>query len=504
MAGSTGTAVAVTKPRPKFWLPNKWNDRADVVVVGFGGAGAMAAMEAKDAGANVLVLEKAPAGLDGGNTSVSGAGMIWFNDVAGGVEYLRSLYFGDQYVPEEVIRTYVENIVPFPDWLRSIGAQLIHIPHEVTFPMLPGANSLVNEVGFQGRGAGAFKFLKGEVTKRGIKIMYETPAKKLIQNPETREIVGVVAEEKGKTIYVKANRGTVLTCGGFEANREMLEQFTIYHGTPGFIVPLGTPYNTGDGIAMSMEVGAALWHMPFWELGRFGVKQMGLKYGSSPRFPRKHPKVPNVYVNKNGKRFMNEEVLLSHNKEHFAALFFEQASGSYSNLPCFVVGDDKWIKAGPIVDEGYVLTKGLYKWSRDNSQEIKSGLIAKGDTLGELAAKLGINPGGLVQNIEKYNAYCIAGEDKDYGRKDTLVAIETPPFYGAELNLPMVNTQGGPKHNAKSQVVDRDGKPIPRLYAAGELGSLYHMGYNTYGNFAEALIFGRIAGKNAAAEKPHR
>ena len=110
---------------------------------------------------------------------------------------------------------------------------------------------------------------------------------------------------------------------------------------------------------------------------------------------------------------------------------------------------------------------------------------------------------GLVETVNKYNQCCAAGEDPDFGRlSETLIPIKTPPFYAMELTIGNINTNGGPVHNKASQTLDRDGKPIPRLYSAGELGSIFGFLYNSGHNLPEALAFGRIAGMNTAVLTP--
>jgi succinate dehydrogenase/fumarate reductase flavoprotein subunit len=144
-----------------------------------------------------------------------------------------------------------------------------------------------------------------------------------------------------------------------------------------------------------------------------------------------------------------------------------------------------------------------YKWSPDSSAEIEKGWIVKADTLKELAAKIGKNPEALEKTVAAWNKACAAGNDAEFGRDPKKMApIQTPPFYGAEFVPAFTNTQGGPRRNSNSQVLDTNRKPIPRLYSAGELGAIYSWGYQGGGNILECIVFGHIAGERAAAEKP--
>jgi predicted oxidoreductase len=111
-------------------------------------------------------------------------------------------------------------------------------------------------------------------------------------------------------------------------------------------------------------------------------------------------------------------------------------------------------------------------------------------------------PTALEETVSRWNAHCHAGADADFGRTKMLCPIQAAPFYAVELSPSMLNTQGGPRRNARAQIVRPDGSSIPRLYSAGELGSIYSYLYQGTGNIGECLAFGRIAGRNAAAEQP--
>jgi 3-oxosteroid 1-dehydrogenase len=107
-----------------------------------------------------------------------------------------------------------------------------------------------------------------------------------------------------------------------------------------------------------------------------------------------------------------------------------------------------------------------------------------------------------VKTVSRYNEFCRNGRDADFSRrKDTLLPVAAPPFYSAELALTCINTKGGPRHNGKAQTLDKNNKPIPRLYTPGEMGSFFGFLYPGGSNIPEAIAFGRIAGENAA-EKP--
>lgn len=507
------TEKEASKPKP--WLPEKWDDEADVVVVGYGGAGACAAIAAHDAGARVLLLEKAPVG--GGNTGCSGGGMRIPSDVSNAIEHYRALTMGR--VDEESICALAEAIVELPRRLEKWGAELEYFKQqEPTYPLLPGSSSFHQIVHlartarqkeeqegigviFGAHGDQLFNFLEHQVKKREIRIMYETPAKELIQDPVTKEILGVKAESLTGEIYVKARRGVVLACGGFQNNKEMLANFLPYTAQ----LPMcawGTPYNTGDGIVMASQVGAKLWHMTSIELGNFAPRAPSEKFGVGFRLVRQLPVASQaIYINKYGKRFMNESILLSHRKELFEVQYFDHERAEYPNIPFYMVFDETFRKKRPIVGmhDGWWCIHKLYEWSDDNSAEIEQGWIVKANTIKELAEKIEVDSDALEETVSKYNEYCMVGEDSEFGRsKEWLVPIETPPYYTTELCEPIINTQGGPKRNRRAQVLDKNDKPIPRLYAAGELGSFWDPLYENCSNIPEALAFGQIAGEYAA------
>jgi succinate dehydrogenase/fumarate reductase flavoprotein subunit len=192
--------------------------------------------------------------------------------------------------------------------------------------------------------------------------------------------------------------------------------------------------------------------------------------------------------------------------------YFDHEKAEYANIPFYMIFDETLRKQGPVVPKYYlpgqvsgwaVVQNIVEEWSADNSKEVSKGWIKKADTIQELAAMMKIDPAGLAATIQSYNEYGGKGKDPEFNRgAKTLLPIKTGPYYAMELGLTVINTQGGPVHNAKSQVIDVNNKVIPRLYAAGELGSFFGFLYQGGNNFPEALAFGRIAGKNAAEEKP--
>jgi 3-oxosteroid 1-dehydrogenase len=247
---------------------SQWDHEADVVILGTGFAGQVSAIIAHDAGASVLMLEKAPEKHQGGNSRVCGQG-IWcpseavFEDA---FQYLKAMTAGTGYpVPDEYLRFYVRGSHENKAWFESLGATMVPNTKPGTwvpfYPEFPGAAGMASEtdsysVGGKYKGPGkVWNFLEDQIKERKrIKKMYESPGKKLIHDPQTNEIRGVVATSGGKEIYVKAKRAVIMCAGGYEFNQQMIRD---YMHIQDYASP-GSPYNTGDGIKMCMAVGADL------------------------------------------------------------------------------------------------------------------------------------------------------------------------------------------------------------------------------------------------------
>jgi succinate dehydrogenase/fumarate reductase flavoprotein subunit len=502
--GMTALSAAEAKAVNLRQVP-KWDYTADVAVIGYGAAGANAAIAAHDIGAKVILIDKMP--IAGGNSGVCGGNMEIPYTVADAIHYYRELSFGT--VDEEMIRGFAEAMVGIPDLLWELGAFKLKVSKgKPFFPTL--LNSDLKHIRFDPTGKEGVQFLSGLVEKRGIKVMLKTPAKGLIQAPETGDVVGVKAESEGKEINIKAAKGVVLACGGYENNPEMFGYYN-YPGVKDFIFPYGTPANSGDGLKMAAAAGAQLWHTAALQWGGFCAKAPSKHFGVAVGGgrPREAKAQSFVFVNKYGKRFMRETKSLGHIKEPLDVLYFNHATAEYPNIPAYMVFDETCRKKGHITEigkihgHGYANVHKIYEWSDDCSAEIDKGWIIKADTIMDLAGRIKVDHKGLEATISKFNGYCTTGKDLEFARgENSLTAIKNPPYYAFEMGLSLVNTQGGPKHNKYCQVLDPDDKPIPRLYVAGELGSFFGFLYQGGSNYPEAWAFGRIAGKQAASEKP--
>ena len=484
------------------WLPEKWDREADVVVVGFGGAGAATAITAHELGASVLMLEKAPEGEEGGNTRVAAQGYLNVSDVGKAITYLDAMC-GSHSVPPQMVRVWAEEMSKNNDWLSSIGGdpqEHQFPPAGIEFPELPGSDCVHkfhhgDILGY----SKTWEFFERAVKQRAIDVLYETPGQTLIQDGITKEILGIRAVQRGKPVHIKARKAVVLTCGGFENNQEMIRNYLP--GLP-YCYTSGTPYNEGDGVTMGQSVGADLWHMNNYAGPSMALKVPEYKttFSMTPLHFGHEQAGGMIVVGPDATRFTDEKLRTLHGKIKKHGRWVP----SPAPCPMFMVFDHALFTCGPLYDKNPVMGWGRiverYDWSEDNTAELKRGWIKQAGTVAALAQVLGLDPAALEASIRRWNGYCESGKDQDFGRSKMLVPLGTPPFYAIELSPSMLNTQGGPRRNERGQIVRPDSTPIPRLYSAGELGSIYSYLYQGTGNIGECFAFGRICARNAVAE----
>lgn len=467
---------------------------ADVVIVGYGGAGSAAAITAHDAGAKVIVLEKNAEG--GGSTKTAGGSIREYLDLEKAVTYFEGISF--ETVPRGVLQAFVEESAVVPQWLHGIGGEVESLDQRgpqsrrVVFSCIPGSDGIGGRLQVLGSGRhggnNLWMCLSRNVVDRKIEVLFRTSGKQLIK--DERGIIGVIADGPGGEIRVKARRAVILTCGGFEYNADMQRN---YLGVS--FLALGNPGNTGDGINMALEVGADLWHMSGLSCAiGYKVPEFDIPFMHWIR------KGGYLYADQEGSRFIDEAGTDIHSMaEVFAHL--DRETLTFPRIPSYVIFDENTRQAGPIAFiTGWA--REQYEWSIDNSAEIKRGWIKKADTIADLALQIGLKPQVVQATVGKYNISCAGGYDPEFGRSQLLVPLNRPPYYAIAICPALINTQGGPRRNAKGQVLNTHRQPISRLYSAGELGSIWGIAYPGAGNVTECLAFGRIAGRNAAAEKP--
>ena len=507
-------SVLPSKAEARGNLPKKWDYVYDVIVIGYGGAGAAAAIAAHDQDAKVAIFEKMHEG--GGNTAVSSGGYICPTDYEGANKYIKHLFelsYSD--IDEEQVDIFTKESLKLNDFVESLQPGVKQYVYGYAgFQFVDGYES-IRKFRIKGKKRGGdnlFSAYRNAVeTVRNIPVYLNSPAKELIINGEG-EAVGAVVTINGKDCNVRANKGVVLTTGGFEYNMNIIQNYV--KGYP--VYALGNPGNTGDGIKMAQKAGAQLWHMTGTSCP-LGVRVPGLK----ACFQVNMLAASHFWVDQDGKRFVNEKGIDNHARL-LAVDFFDSTRHKYPRIPCYIVFDEKARKRGPITGgatSGYAINRENYVWSRDNSAEVEKGVIVKADTMEELAKKIDVDPSSLKETFEKWNTDIKNGKDTLFNRKlynsktgkPVFEGREAPivsepldekgPYYAAKMYPTFLNSQGGPKRNAKSQVLDPYNNPIPRLYAAGELGSFWGLIYQGAGNNAESMVFGTIAGKNVAKLK---
>ena len=493
-----------------------WDREADVVILGFGNAGANAAIEAADAGASAIILEKMPVG--GGNVAVSAGGYVVPTSVKDYYTYQKTLYeLSQSEWDEEILRVFCEESAKLPEYFQKIAPEAkAGVYGHAGYQQLPGADS-VDKVSLRGvpgakGGDRLFGVLARAVEARNVPVLYNTPATRMIEIEG--EAAGVEARQDGKTIRVKAKKAVIIATGGFQCNPDLMKKYIFGAG----MSYLGSPGHTGDGLLMAQSMGAGLWHMNAVS-APLGVQVPGVKAGIA--LVTRQPAF--IWVDQDGRRFVNEKKLDYH-CSWMAVNNFDAIRHRYPRIPCWMIMDETYIKAGPITSQGasgYAVNREGYKWSRDNSKEIESGVILKADTLSELAKKIGMeDPKVLEATVEHWNKDLKeVGYDTEFGR--TLTAdpkqkaifigrdvkawsapIEKGPFYAMKLVPVLYHTMGGPRHSVKAECLDPYGKPIPRLFIAGEAASIWGLTYQGACANSDAIIFGRIAGREAAKLPP--
>jgi len=485
----------------------------DVIVVGGGNAALCAALSAREHGAKVLLLERAPEDQRGGNSSYTGGG---FRMVHHGVETVRTVVpdlsegeiantdFGEYteeaylddlgrvtrwYCDPDLAETVVRRSTETVQWLHGRGVRFIPrfgryaFKHEGKFKFFGGT---VIEAAGGGRGLVQAEYKAAE--KHGVEIRYNAQAIALLRGQEGVQGVRVVVNRAEEEIRSKA---VVLAAGGFEANREWR---TRYLG-PGWDMAKvrGTRYNTGDGIRMALDIGAQAYgqwsgcHSVSWEryAPDFGELDRPIT-ASRNGYPF------SIMVNAEGKRFVDE-------------------GADFRNYT--------YAKYGRAVLE----QPGSYAWHVFDSQvehllheEYRSKGTTKvhADTLEELVARMeDVHPGQFLRTVRDFNAAIRRSaafnpnikdgrctEGLDLNKSNWANAIEKPPFSAYAVTCGITFTFGGLKIDTATRVLDIADAPLPGLYAAGELvGGLFYYNYPGSSGLMAGSVFGRIAGREAAA-----
>ena len=532
----------------------KWEAETDVLVVGFGGGGSVAAVTAAEEGSQILILEKDTTGEGGGSSRMSGGNFMWIKEgmVEQGVKHLSKI-MGDT-TSEEAIRAYIEEGEKQLDWMddHDMAYCLIPVDSTATFANIEGAEAFQcatictedNPINDEG-GHVFYEWACEQVSKLGIEVIYDAAATELIQDPSTKEILGVKATVGGEEKCYRAKKAVILATGGFSANGNMVSNYL----TPAPMKTVACRYATGDAVKMMQRIGADFWHMNTYNMHGFGF--------SNPEDEMVRSDITlsadggaYIFVDNTGKRWVDESSAFSGNAGHYcnysfmAAPNFNANAVNYGRTPFYCIFDESKRLLNPIYRNTVHGAErpawtGFEEWSEDNSSEIDKGWILKAETIEELAALINENSADegfaleasvLVDTVNTYNGYCEAGVDPEFNRAATvtvsgskgysedadeafrnrdinadgnnLTPLSCPPYYAMRLAPVLYTTNGAAVKNGKSQVLDVDGNVIPRLYTAGVDGSITGLIYSIGGqNWGDVFNWGRIAGREAAAEE---
>ena len=480
-----------THPRRLEDVP-EWDFETDVAIVGFGGAGSCAAIEAADAGAEVIVFEVASA--SGGSTALSSAEI--YMGGSGGTRVQRACGYDDstknmfdylmaaqgELADEERIRLYCEGSLDHFQWLVDLGVPykdselkaraivalsddgLLYTGNEKAWPFRDIATPIPrgHNLQVEGDNGGPLftQILTRQVETRGIRVEYDARALTLVTN-DAGEVHGLVVRIDGDEKLVRARRGVVLCAGGFVMNKTMLEHFAPE--TARIAHPIGNPFDDGAGIRMGFGAGGALLHM----------NQCFLTIPFYP--PSVH--TYGILVNAQGQRFINEDVYHARVAAH----------------------------AQRQVGEGIYLIIGEKRWKQPNM--LGGEIVGTGDTIEELAEDAGLPVENLSHTLRAYNENAARGEDPLFHKSSdwlepiekTFAAVDiTPGRHGNYVAF----TLGGLSTRPTGEVLRLDGESVPGLYAAGRTTCGLPRraeGYASGLSVGDVTFFGRLAGRQAAA-----
>lgn len=501
-AASLGALVGCTagsEPEGETTAEGSWDASYDAVVVGAGFAGLATAITIASAGRSVVIVDNAPEEYAGGNSRVCGQ-LVWSpEDPKTAKDYFLEINHGyTDDIPEAMLDAFIEEASKNKEWIEGeIGVPMKQRP----YPEYPAAASVAAgescfcpEEGMLG--AQLWDPMLEHALDLGVEVLYEHEAVELTLGGNS-EVTGVLVSTIDGEKRIQANKGVALCCGGFENNDVMKSNYLRNPGRP-----IGTPYNTGNGVKMSQAVGADLWHM------HTAMSPYAFDYieYSAPGFEDCAISVSNnatggaIWLDKYGKRFMDEGRDSQHGLGFEAVLYEDSNKLETPRIPLWVVTDDTDVqKAGLFSTTSYINFHEGWKPSVGCVEEVEKGWVLKADSVEDLAAQMELDPAVLAETVERYNAFAAAGADGDFNRAAEKMRVLEPPFYAVSAHPALLNTDGGPRRDADGHIVHVSGEPIANLYSAGELGSIWAHHYQGAGNVGECLAFGRIVGRNISA-----
>lgn len=453
---------------------------ADVVIIGAGGAGLAAAVQANQNGASVIVLEKM--GKVGGNTILAGGALNAVDDRSetaikqnDSVEwhYQQTLSGGDYQGDPVLVHTLVSNAWAGVEWLKELGMEFDESKlFTVTGGLWERAHKPVMPVG-----TGFFDAYNRYIdTHEGVEVLLNTRATEITVGEDGR-VNGVIATgETGNTVTVKANNGVIVATGGFAKSVELRQAYNTQWADLGeSIKSTNHEGATGDGIKMMMKLGADFIQMGNIQLLPLGDPETGSLSGNIEMNVETR-----IFINKEGNRFVNE----GGRRDEMTQALFEQTD----NYMWIVMDSDKY----PTGDEKNNFNESV-------NELIAAGRAVKGETLEELAAAMNVPAENLIAAVEDFNAHVASGEPDAFGRTLYETPIDNGPFYAAPRVPTVHHTMGGVRINQYAQVINENGAIIPGLYAAGEVTGGIHGANRLGGNaLTDTVVFGRIAGDSAS------
>ena len=445
----------------------------DVVVIGGGGAGLAAAVSAARQGASVAVLEKADS--LGGNTIRATA---MYNCVDDQLQHplqimdSEQLFFeetfngGHQKAKPELVRILTSQADEGLAFLQELGLEI-----DTVIDNCLGGEHARGHYSKAHNGTDFIQVLSDACVREQVDFYLNTRAEALIQ--EGSAVIGVQAVQQRQPIQFQARQGVILATGGFGYNVEMRMQYD--QSLTGDLLCSNTPGTVGDGLVMAQAIGASLIDMEYIELYPMAdIYDGGL-----------HNSIPNainhgILVNTEGDRFIREDA----GRDELAQAIRAQDHGFVYSL-----ADDDFSS----LQEDRDFLEGL----------VLMGQVVKADTLEDLARQLELDFSVLEAAVNDYNRSDEQQYDPRFQRRTLINKIDHPPFYATAKTVTVHHTLGGVEINEHAQVLDQKTQPIPRLYAAGEVTGGIHGANRLGGNsFPDCIVFGRIAGTEAAAQPP--
>ncbi|MBC5629685.1 flavocytochrome c [Clostridium sp. NSJ-6] len=448
---------------------------ADVIVLGGGGAGLTAAIEAAQNGASVILVEKMP--MVGGNTLISGGEMAapgnWLQEKES-IEDSKEQFYqdilkgGDNENDPELVRVLADNATTDAEWLKNeIGVtfedyMLFFGGHSVKRSLVPKDAS----------GVELIQKLSAKAEEVGVITHLNTAATELVQ--EDGKVVAVKANFDGKEITYKASNGVILATGGFGSNLDMRIKYNEEMNEK--ILSTNSVGSTGDGITMAEKLGAQLVDMEYIQTYPTCDPETGtLLYVGDVRLEGR-----SILVNKEGKRFVEELERRD---------VISKATVAQTDSVSYMFWDEASMEA----------SKVNVKHKKEYDNLIERGILVKADTIEDAAAHFGIDAEELKKTVANYNEYAANGKDLEFNKRGELVAFTDGPYYIMKSRPAIHHTMGGIKINTNAEVLNTAGEVIDGLYAAGEVTGDIH-GTNRLGSdaIADITVFGRVAGRNAA------